>query len=70
VEDPDPLTLLGDGEPHDSPEDGLMDIEMEPENAFNDLTVIVEVADEPGLTAAGEEALTLKSWKLNVAVEE
>ena len=66
----DPLTLVGDGEPHDSPEDGLIDIEVEPENPFSELIVIVEVAEEPGFTAGGAEAMMLKSWKVNVAVEE
>jgi hypothetical protein len=42
-----------------------------PENPFNPVTVIVEVADCPALTAAGEVAVMLKSCaavNVNVAL--
>jgi len=39
-----------------------------PANPFKPVTVIVEVAELPTETAAGEEAVIVKSTKLNVAV--
>jgi hypothetical protein len=34
------------------------------------VTVIVDVAETPALTAAGEEAAIVKSWTVKVAVVE
>ena len=39
-----------------------------PANPLTPVIVIVEVADWPALTAVGEEAVIVKSTKLNVAV--
>ena len=39
-----------------------------PVNPFNAATVIVEVAETPALTAAGEVAVTVKSVTVKVAV--
>lgn len=41
-----------------------------PVNPLSAVTVIVEVAETPTLTAAGEVALMLKSVTVNVAVAE
>ena len=41
-----------------------------PVNPLRAVTVIVEVADWPALTAAGEDAVMVKSLKLKVAVAE
>ena len=41
-----------------------------PVNPLIAVTVIVEVADVPAVTAAGEVAATLKSVTMNVAVAE
>jgi len=50
---PEPVTLLGVIAPHVSP-DGTVSVRVTtPVNPFNALIVIVEVADEPVLTAAG-----------------
>jgi hypothetical protein len=65
---PDPLMLFGITDPHDSPEGDVLEIVIVPENPFNEVRVTVEVADAPGATGAGEEALIVKSWKLKVVV--
>ena len=44
--------------------------ETVPVNPFTAVTVIVEVADTPALTAAGEVAEMLKSLTVKVAVVE
>jgi hypothetical protein len=41
-----------------------------PANPFTAVTVIVEVAEVPTVTAAGEDAAIVKSWTVNVAVAE
>ncbi len=70
---PEPVTLLGVIAPHVSP-DGTVSVRVTtPVNPFNALIVIVEVADEPVLTAAGDVAEIVKSGaapKVNVAVAE
>lgn len=47
---------------------GVSDKYTVPAKPFNAVTVIVDVADEPAFTAAGEVALIVKSTKVNVAV--
>jgi len=70
---PEPVTLLGVIAPHVSP-DGTVSVRVTtPVNPFNALIVIVEVADEPVLTEAGDVAVIVKSGaapKVNVAVAE
>ena len=39
-----------------------------PEKWLRAVTVIVDVAETPALTAAGEVALMVKSWSMKVAV--
>ncbi len=41
-----------------------------PAKPLTAVTVIVEVADTPALTAAGDDAAIVKSWTVNVAVAE
>jgi hypothetical protein len=41
-----------------------------PAKPFSAVTVIVEVAETPTLTAAGEDAAIVKSTKLKVALAE
>ncbi len=41
-----------------------------PEKPFSAVRVMMDVPDEPVETAAGEEALTVKSRKLKVVVAE
>lgn len=41
-----------------------------PANPFRAVTVIVELADDPAGTEAGEVALMVKSWKLKNADAE
>jgi hypothetical protein len=41
-----------------------------PAKPFTAATVIVEDADDPAVTDEGEEALSVKSTKLNLAVVE
>ncbi len=47
---------------------GVSDRETVPAKPFTEVTVIVEVADEPVGTGAGEVAATVKSAKVKVAV--
>ncbi len=44
--------------------------ETVPVNPFTAVTVIVDVADAPAVTAAGEVAAIVKSWTMNVAIAE
>jgi hypothetical protein len=65
---PEPVTLFGVIVPQLRP-DGEASLRLTiPENPFTDATVIVEVAKEPALTGAGEDAAMVKSWNRNVAV--
>jgi hypothetical protein len=51
--------------------DGTVSVRLTvPEKPFKAVTVMVEVADWPTSTAAGDEAVIVKSTKLNVAVVE
>jgi hypothetical protein len=67
---PELLILEGEMDPHVSPEGGLSVIVMVPEKPLSGVKVIVDVEEEPGATAAGEDAVTVKSWNLNVAPVE
>ena len=67
---PDPVTLVGVIAPQVSPVAGVSVRETIPAKPFRAVTVMVEVADWPALTAAGELAAIVKSTKLNVAVAE
>jgi hypothetical protein len=70
---PEPVTLAGAIAPHARPE-GTVSVKVTtPVNPFTAVTVMVDVADEPALTAAGEDALIVKSGaapKVKVAVAE
>lgn len=64
---PEPVTVLGVMAPHVKP-DGTVSVRVTtPENPFNAVIVIVDVA-EPPTVAEGEVAAIVKSWKLKVAV--
>ena len=67
---PDPLTLAGVTDPHDSPERDVLETVIVPVNPFNEERVIVEVADVPVATGEGDVALIVKSWKLKTVVFE
>jgi hypothetical protein len=67
---PDPVMLLDDIEPQVRPDGTVSVSETVPRNPLRAVIVIVEVADWLVLTAAGEEAAMLKSWKLKLAVAE
>ncbi len=70
---PEPVTLLGVIAPHVSPAGTVSVRVTTPVNPFSAVMVIVEVADEPELTAAGDVAAIVKSGaapKVNVAAAE
>ncbi len=60
--------LLGVIAPQVSPAGRVSVRVTTPAKLFTAVTVIVEVADWPALTAAGEDAAIVKSLKLKVAV--
>ena len=65
---PDPVTLAGLIAAHVRPA-GTVSVRLTtPAKPLTAVTVIVEVADWPALTAAGEVAAIVKSVKLKVAV--
>ena len=64
------MTLVGVTEPQISPEGIASEIAIVPEKPLSGFRVMVDVPDEPVETAAGEEALTVKSQKLKVVVAE
>lgn len=67
---PEPVTLLGVMAPQVRPA-GTVSVRLTtPANPFTAVTVIVEVAEDPAGTEAGEAALTVKSWKVKEAVAE
>jgi hypothetical protein len=68
VDVPEPVILLDDRGLQLRPEGTVSDIEMVPVNRFTAVSVIVEVDEDPGATVVGEVAITLKSWKLKIAV--
>jgi len=60
--------LDGEIAPQVSP-DGTVSVRLTvPVNPFNALTAIVEVAEDPAFTSAGEVATIAKSWNTNVTV--
>ena len=65
---PDPVTVPGVIAPHVKPAGTVSVSVTTPAKPLTAVTVIVETADEPALTAAGLEAAIVKSWKLKVAV--
>jgi len=67
---PEPVTLVGVIAPQVSPAGGVSVRLTTPAKPFRAVIVIVEVADWPALTAAGEDAAIVKSTKLKVAVVE
>jgi hypothetical protein len=67
---PEPATLPGVIAPQTSPE-GTVSVRVTvPAKPLTAVIVIVEVADVPALTEAGELAATVKSMNLKVAVAE
>ncbi len=68
---PEPVTLEGVIAPQVRPAGTLSVSVTTPENPLTAVTVIVELADWPTSTAAGEVAVIVKSWvavNVNVAV--
>ena len=65
---PEPVTVPGVIAPHVRPAGTVSVRVTTPAKPLTAVTVIVETADEPALTAAGEDAAIVKSTKLNVAV--
>jgi len=66
---PDPVTLLGDIAPQVRPAGTVSVRETIPVKPFCAVTVIVELADWPALTAAGDVAVMVKSWVFAVKVK-
>ncbi len=67
---PEPVTELGVIAPQVRPAGTVSVRVTTPVKPFNAVIVMVEVADWPAFTAAGEDAAMVKSLKLNVAVVE
>ena len=65
---PDPVTLVGLIAPQVRLAGTVSVKETTPANPFTAVTVIVEVAETPALTAAGDDAAIVKSWTVKVAV--
>jgi len=59
---PDPVTLVGVIAPQVNPAAGESVRATTPANPFCAVIVIVEVAEVPTVTAAGEVAAIVKSW--------
>lgn len=67
---PEPVTLAGVIEPHVSPDGTVSVSETVPANPLIPLTMMFEVSEVPMTAGAGEDAVTVKSTKLNVAMAE
>lgn len=67
---PEPVTLVGVMAPQVRPAGTVSVRETTPANPFTAVTVRVDAADWPALTAAGEVAAIVKSTKLKAAVIE
>jgi glycine cleavage system H lipoate-binding protein len=67
---PEPVTLLGVIAPQVNPVGTVSVSVTTPTKPFCAVIVMVEVAEVPTETAAGEEAAIVKSTKLKVAVVE
>jgi hypothetical protein len=66
---PEPVTLLGAIEPQVRPNGTISVMATFPAKPFNEVIVIVEVAEIPTLTWPGDVAVMAKSWNWKVAVE-
>ena len=67
---PDPVTLVGEMAPQVRLA-GTVSVRLTtPAKPLTAVIVIVDVAETPALTAAGEEAAIVKSWTVKVAVAE
>jgi hypothetical protein len=67
---PDPVTLVGVIAPQVRPAAGVSARLTTPAKPLSAVIVMVEVAEDPALTAPGEDAAIVKSTKLKVAVAE
>jgi hypothetical protein len=67
---PEPVTLVGVMAPQVRPAGGVSVRLTTPVKPLSAAMVMVEVADCPAFTAAGEEAAIVKSLKMNVALAE
>ena len=68
---PDPLLmLLGVISPQVKPEGAMSVRATEPVKPFNGVIVMVETAEDPAFTSAGEFAAMIKSWNMKIAIEE
>jgi len=65
---PEPVTVPGAIAPHVKPAGTVSVRVTTPAKPLTAVTVIVETADWPAFTAAGEEAAMVKSRKMKVAV--
>jgi hypothetical protein len=65
---PEPVTLVGEIAPQVRFTGTVSVNETTPAKPLTAVTVMVDVAETPALTAAGEDALMVKSWTVNVAV--
>ena len=65
---PEPVTVPGVIAPHVNPAGTVSVSVTTPANPLTAVIVIVDTAEDPALTAAGEEAAIVKSTKLKVAV--
>lgn len=62
------MTLLDDSGLQVKPEGTVSVSEIVPPNPLTAVRLMVEVADDPGVTVLGDVATTRKSWKLKIAV--
>ena len=67
---PEPVTLVGEIAPHVKPAGGVPVSDTTPAKPLRAETVIVEVAEEPTVTAAGVDATIVKSRTTTVTVVE
>ena len=67
---PEPVTLVGVIAPHVRPAGGVSVRLTTPANPLSAVMVMVDVAEDPALTAAGLDAAIVKSTKLKVALAE
>ncbi len=65
---PEPVTLVGVNAPQESPAGTVSARATTPVNPFTAVTVMVDVAEEPAGTEAGEVAAIVKSLTVNVTV--
>jgi len=65
-----PLTLFGVISPQVEPEGAMSVRATEPVKPFNGVIVMVETAEDPAFTSAGEFAAMIKSWNMKIAIEE